>query len=180
ADLSSIKRVYSHNQSLAQCRAWLDSSLPNAERIAVASNAEAAKRAKESAKSAAIAGSAAAEAYDLPIQVANIEDRPDNTTRFLTIGHDVVTPSGNDKTSLLLSGGHTPGSLQQLLYPLATHKINMTRIESRPSRRKKWDYVFFVDVQGHCQDPELAAALTEIEQASSLFRILGSYPRAVL
>ncbi|MDH3647870.1 MAG: prephenate dehydratase [Gammaproteobacteria bacterium] len=179
-DLSQIRQVYSHQHSLSQCRTWLDAYLPDAERIAVSSNAEGARRAKGNTDGAAVAGGAAAEVYDLKIVVSNIEDRPDNTTRFLIIGHDALPPSGQDKTSLLLSAGHTPGSLQKLLYPLATHKVNMTRIESRPSRRKKWDYVFFVDVQGHAEDENLAAALAEVEAATSLFRVLGSYPKAVI
>ncbi|MBT8143231.1 MAG: prephenate dehydratase [Gammaproteobacteria bacterium] len=178
--LDKVERVYSHQQSLAQCRAWLDEYLSHAERIAVSSNAEGARRARNEANAAAIAGDAAAEVYGLDLIVSNIEDRPDNTTRFLVIGRDLFPPSGHDKTSLLLSAGHHPGALQELLYPLATHAINMTRIESRPSHRQKWDYVFFVDVQGHAEDEVIADALTELEKVASLFRILGSYPRAVL
>lgn len=179
-ELSTIECVYSHQQSLAQCRAWLDEFLGHADRIAVSSNAEGARRARGEPTSAAIAGEAAAEVYGLDLVVENIEDRPDNTTRFLVIGRDLFPPSGQDKTSLMLSAGHHPGALQQLLYPLATHAINMTRIESRPSRRQKWDYVFFIDVQGHSDDAELAHALTELEKATSMLRILGSYPSAVL
>ena len=178
--LDKIERVYSHQQSLAQCRAWLDEFLGHAERVAVSSNAEAARRARKEKNTAAIAGDAAAEVYGLKTVVSNIEDRPDNTTRFLVIGRDLFPPSGHDKTSLMLSAGHHPGALQELLYPLATHAINMTRIESRPSRRQKWDYVFFIDVQGHAEDEVVADALRELEEASSLFRVLGSYPRAVL
>ncbi len=178
--LDKIERVYSHQQSLAQCRAWLDEFLGHAERIAVSSNAEGARRARNEENAAAIAGDAAAEVYGLKNVMSNIEDRPDNTTRFLVIGRDLFPPSGHDKTSLMLSAGHHPGSLQKLLYPLATHAINMTRIESRPSRRQKWDYVFFIDVMGHAEEEVVADALRELEKASSLFRVLGSYPRAVL
>ncbi|MBT8137923.1 MAG: prephenate dehydratase [Gammaproteobacteria bacterium] len=179
-DICKIQKVYSHRHSLAQCRSWLDEYLPGIERIAVSSNAEGARRAKDEAGAAAVAGDAAAEVYGLECLVSNIEDRPDNTTRFLVIGRDLFPPSGHDKTSLLMSAGHTPGSLQQLLYPMATHDINMTRIESRPSRRQKWDYVFFVDVEGHADDEKVAAALAELEKVTSLFRVLGSYPSAVV
>jgi chorismate mutase/prephenate dehydratase len=110
----------------------------------------------------------------------NIEDRPDNTTRFLVIGRQSYPPSGQDKTSLLLSSRHKAGALYALLSPLAEHKVSMTRIESRPSRRGKWDYVFFVDVEGHCEDPGIAAALEDLKSAASLFRVLGSYPCAIL
>ncbi len=112
--------------------------------------------------------------------MANIEDRPDNTTRFLVIGRDLFPPSGRDKTSLLLAARHKAGALHEILFPLAKHKISMTRIESRPSNRGKWDYVFFVDVEGHAEDPKIAGALKDLEVAASLFRVLGSYPCAIL
>ncbi len=178
--LDEIQQVFSHAQSLAQCRAWLDQRLPDAERLAVSSNAEAAKLAAASENAAAIAGEAAAEVYGLDVLMANIEDKPDNTTRFLVIGRDLFPPSGNDKTSLLLSSKHEAGALQELLYPLAKHDVSMTRIESRPSHRRKWDYVFFVDVEGHVEDPRVAAALKDLEVATGYFRVLGSYPRAIL
>ncbi|MFO7287360.1 MAG: prephenate dehydratase [Gammaproteobacteria bacterium] len=181
-DMSAIKRICSHSQSLAQCRGWLAQHLPNVERIAVSSNAEAARRARDEEGTAAIAGESAAEVYGLDVLCPNIEDEADNTTRFLVIGRKTFPPSGNDKTSLLVSakGTEGPGVLFHLLEPLARHRVNMTRIESRPSRRKKWDYVFFVDVDGHADDPKLKQALTEIEQQSNLFRVLGAYPKAVL
>jgi len=114
--------------------------------------------------------------------VADIEDRPDNTTRFLVIGRDLLTPSGDDKTSVLVSASDTAGAgvLHTLLSPFSKHGISMTRIESRPSRRKKWDYVFFIDLEGHADEPPLADALAELEQGTSLFRVLGAYPKAVL
>ncbi len=180
AGLKSIRRIYAHTQSLAQCRDWLKENLPGVECIAVGSNAGAARRARDEAGAAAIAGQAAAEVYGLDILAANIEDRADNTTRFLVLGRDLFAASGHDKTSLMLSTSHTPGALQALLYTLSTHDINMTRIESRPARRGKWDYVFFVDVEGHADDPELAQALVELQKHTSLFRVLGSYPSAVL
>ena len=181
-EIGQIKRICSHSQSFAQCRAWLAQCLPDAERIVVASNAEAARRARDEEGTAAIAGESAAEVYDLAVLFANIEDEADNTTRFLVIGRKTFPASGEDKTSLLVSatGTEGPGVLFHLLEPLARRGVNMTRIESRPSRRKKWDYVFFVDVDGHAEAPVVQQALTEIEQQASLFRILGAYPKAVL
>ena len=180
--LEKIVRVCSHQQSLAQCRQWLDEYLPNAERVPVSSNAEAARRARDEDGTAAIAGQAAAEVYGLNIIVPEIEDAPDNTTRFLVIGRKLFSPSGNDKTTLLVSAGDTqsPGALHRLLGPLAEHGISMTRIESRPSRRRKWDYVFFIDVVGHADQHPLSTALEELKKQSSLFRVLGSYPCAVM
>lgn len=180
ASLAEVRKVYSHQQSLAQCRAWLEQRLAGIEQVAVASNAEAARLARDEAGAAAIAGEAAAEVYGLSVLMANIEDRPDNTTRFLVIGRDSPGPSGRDKTSLLLSSRHKAGALQELLFPLARHKVSMTRIESRPSRRRKWDYVFFVDVEGHVQDENVAAALKDLEIAAAWSRVLGSYPAAIL
>jgi chorismate mutase/prephenate dehydratase len=181
-DLGSIKRICSHPQSLAQCRAWLAQYLPQVEQVPVSSNAEGARRARDEESTAAIAGDSAAEVYGLNILFANIEDHADNTTRFLVIGRQLFPSSGNDKTSLLLSASGTqgPGVLHHLLDPLARHGVNMNRIESRPSRRRKWDYVFFVDVTGHADDPPLKDALAEIEKATTLFRVLGSYPEAIL
>lgn len=180
--LESIVRVCSHQQSLAQCRHWLDEHLPNIERIPVSSNAEAARRARDEDGTAAIAGQAAAEVYGLNVMVPEIEDTEDNTTRFLVIGRKLFAASGNDKTTLLLSAGDTqsPGTLHRLLEPLARNNISMTRIESRPSRRKKWDYLFFIDVVGHADEPPLKHALDDLKKQSSLFRVLGSYPCAVL
>lgn len=180
--LRDVKRVCSHPQSLAQCREWLKEHLPEVELIAESSNAEAARRARDEKGTAAIAGETAAEVYGLDILAADIEDRPDNTTRFLVIGRRTFGSSGHDRTTLLVSTGHTeaPGALHRLLEPLARNRISMTRIESRPSRRRKWDYVFFVDIEGHCDEPRVARALASLRQRASLFRILGSYPRAVL
>lgn len=181
-DLAAIKRICSHSQSLAQCRGWLAQYLPSVEVIPVSSNAEAARRARDEEGTAAIAGESAAEVYGLDVLYNNVEDEADNTTRFLVIGRKTFPPSGDDKTSILVSakGTEGPGVLFHLLEPLAKHSVNMTRIESRPSRRRKWDYVFFVDIDGHADDPLLKQALGEIEQQSSLFRVLGAYPKAVL
>ena len=178
--LDAVQVVYSHSQSLAQCRGWLDRHLLKAERIAVGSNAEAARLVRDKPETAAIAGETAAELYGLRILARNIEDEPGNTTRFLVIGRQAVAPSGNDKTSLLLSTKNEAGGLHRLLSPLAEHGVSMTRIESRPSRRGIWDYVFFVDIEGHQDDPQVARALADLERAAGMYKVLGSYPRAVL
>ncbi len=179
-DLTGITKVYSHQQSLAQCRGWLDRHLPHAERLAVGSNAEAARLSKETPGAAAIASETAAEIYGLQVLAPNIEDEAGNTTRFLVIGKQSVPPSGEDKTSLLITSKNEAGGLHKLLSPLAAHGISMTRIESRPSRRGVWDYVFFIDIDGHAEDPTIGQALTELAQSAGLFRNLGSYPKAVL
>ncbi len=180
--LADIKRVCAHAQALAQCRGWLDEHLSDAERVPVSSNAEGARRARDEKGSAAIASRAAAEIYGLNLIADEIEDRSDNTTRFLVIGRKLFSASGEDRTTLLVSASGTDdaGALFRLLEPFAEHRINMTRIESRPSRKRKWDYVFFMDVEGHVTDPPLAKALASLEKRASLFKILGSYPRAVL
>jgi len=178
--LPQIERVYSHEQSLSQCKAWLRAHLPGVELIAVGSNSEAARRVRNAPEAAAIAGRVAAEVYGLPVLFADIEDHPDNTTRFLVIGRELFAPSGHDKTTLLLSGHEGPGLLYRLLEPFQAHGVNMTRIESRPSRLGKWAYVFFVDVEGHADDAPVAAALKDLKTVSKLSRVLGSYPRAVL
>ena len=178
--LDQIERVYSHEQSLSQCKNWLKAHLPGRELIPVGSNSEAARRVRNTPEAAAIAGRAAADVYGLPILSADIEDHPDNTTRFLVIGRKLFAPSGEDKTTLLLSGHEGPGLLYGLLQPFQAHGVNMTRIESRPSRRGKWAYVFFVDVEGHAEDDNVAAALADLERVSKLSRVLGSYPKAIL
>ena len=179
--LARIARVCSHPQSLAQCREWLEEHLPGIEQVPVSSNAEGARRARDEDGSAAIAGDTAAEVYGLKILAMQIEDRADNTTRFLVLGRKLFSPSGEDRTTLLVSVGHTdaPGALYRLLEPLAKHRVSLTRIESRPSRRRKWDYVFFMDLEGHAEDRHVAKALAALKLRASLFRVLGSYPRAV-
>lgn len=180
--LDKVVRVCAHPQSLAQCRVWLKEYLNDAELVEVSSNAEGARRARDEAGTAAIAGDAAAEVYGLEKLIADIEDRADNTTRFLVIGRELFSPSGDDKTSLLLSTVDTDdaGALYKLLGPLAKYGINMSRIESRPSRRRKWHYVFFIDIDGHAEDPNMAKALKDLEKNAQLFRVLGSYPKAIL
>jgi chorismate mutase/prephenate dehydratase len=175
-----ISRVLAHQQALAQCRGWLDANLPRAEHIAVGSNAEAARQAGSRDDTAAIAGDTAAELYGLVTVARNIEDEPDNTTRFLVIGKETVPPGGNDKTSLLVSIRNRPGALYTMLQHIAAQGISMTRIESRPSRQGMWEYVFYIDVEGHRDDAPVAAALAALEQETIAVKVLGSYPKAVI
>jgi chorismate mutase/prephenate dehydratase len=175
-----ISRIYSHAQSLAQCRKWLDAHYPHAERVAVSSNGEAAKRIQTEWHSAAIAGDMAAELYNLEKMASNIEDRPDNSTRFLIIGSQDVPPSSEDKTSLMISVRNQPGALHSLLEPFHRAKIDLTRIETRPSVAGIWSYVFFIDFNGHCTEEKVIAVLKEIEPHAAEIKLLGSYPRAVL
>ena len=179
-ELTAIRRIYSHRQSLAQCREWLDANMPRVEQIEVSSNGEAALRVRDELDAAAIAGQCAADIYQLPTLVRNIEDEPNNTTRFLIIGSQPIMPSGDDKTALLVASLNRPGALFNLLEPLARNNVSMSRIESRPSRRGMWDYVFFIDLDGHAQDEPVAKALAELREQASLFRVLGSYPKGVL
>ncbi len=178
--LDEITHIYAHPQALAQCKHWLSEQAAHCQLIPVASNSEAAKYVASHVKTAAIAGDRAAEIYGLSVLAQNIEDEADNTTRFLVIGDQDVGPSGQDKTALLVSTKNQPGALQMLLKPLADHGISMTRIESRPSRQGIWEYVFFIDIEGHHQDETVASALQELEQQAAMLRILGSYPKAVL
>ncbi|MES9868927.1 MAG: prephenate dehydratase [Sedimenticola sp.] len=179
-DLKAVKRVYSHQQSLAQCRLWLDRNLPHAEQITVGSNAEAARLAREESDAAAIAGEMAAEIYQLKGLARNIEDEPDNTTRFLVIGRQKALSTGEDKTTLLCATRNVAGGLSSLLTPLANHNISMSRIESRPSRKGNWDYVFFIDIDGHQDDPDVKQALEDFEKEARMLKVLGSYPNAVI
>ncbi len=175
----AIKEVLAHSQTMAQCRHWIDNHLPQAVVTAVSSNAEAARRAATDASLAAIASESAAGTYGLQILENNIEDDPANTTRFVVIGRLAAGISGKDKTSLLLSGRNRPGALLHLLEPLARHGVSMSRIESRPSPRALWEYVFFIDVEGHQDDEPLLSALVELTRESAAMKILGSYPKAV-
>ncbi|MCV6637035.1 prephenate dehydratase [Candidatus Albibeggiatoa sp. nov. NOAA] len=179
--LSDIKIVYSHQQSLGQCRKWLETHLPHAEKRAVASNAEAAKLAEQNPDSAAIAGKIAATTYDLRKLEENIEDEPNNTTRFAVISQQTVPPTGQDKTSLLLLPTHVEkaGSLFELLQPLSDNQINMTRIESHPAKIEKWQYMFFIDIEGHQQEPTVNQTI-EALKSHAFVKLLGSYPKAIL
>lgn len=177
--LADVATVYAHQQSLAQCREWLDANLSGARWVAVSSNGEAARLAANEPRTVAIASEMAAEVYDLAILAERIEDEPDNTTRFLVIGDHDVPPSGDDKTSLMLSARNRPGALFHLIAPLAEHRIDMTRLESRPTRGRLWEYVFFIDILGHVDSDTLRPVLDALRDEAALCRILGAYPRAV-
>jgi len=176
----SISRIYSHQQSFAQCRKWLDSHFPNAERIAVNSNAEAARRLKDEWHAAAIAGETAAEIYQLEKHASNIEDNPENTTRFLIVAKETVPASGEDKTSIIVSTKDKPGALLEILEPFHRSGISLTRIETRPAPGGSWAYVFFIDFEGHQNDPSIKSVLDELSGKAVQIKMLGSYPRAVL
>lgn len=181
AEGAAVRRVYSHAQSLAQCAGWLGRHLPGAERIPVGSNAEAARRAADEAGAAAIASEAAGERYKLNLLARSIEDDPTNTTRFLVLGRIEPRPTGRDRTSLVMSAENKPGAVHALLSPLAEHRVSMTRIESRPSRARSslWEYVFFIDVEGHESDERVAKAIAALKSKAPFLKILGSYPVAV-
>jgi len=180
-NLQAIRRVYSHSQSLAQCNGWLAQNLPGVERVAVASNAEAAQRAAKEPGAAALAGQAAGERYGLDALARSIEDDPNNTTRFLVLGNLDPAPSGRDRTSLVMSAENKPGAVHALLTPLAAHGVSMSRIESRPARARTalWEYLFFIDVEGHQRDAHVAQALAALRAKAPYLKILGSYPVAV-
>ncbi len=177
---NQIRKLYSHAQSLAQCHEWLNQNLPGVERQAVVSNAEAARLAAEEEGAAAVASRRAADLFGLNSLAENIEDDPKNTTRFLVLATHDVAPSGRDKTSLVMAAKNVPGAVVELLTPLARHQVSMTKLESRPSKMGMWEYVFFVDVEGHHQETAVAGALAELQQRASLIKVLGSYPIAVI
>lgn len=179
-DMSAIKRVVAHAQSLAQCRSWLDTNLPNVMREAVASNGEAARMVQAESESAAIAARAASDLYGVPVLASNIEDEPNNTTRFLVLGHQQVSPTGHDMTSIMVSIRNQPGMLHRLLAPAADAGVDLSRIESRPSRRAAWDYNFFIDLEGHIQEQRVRQVIDNIEGQAAYLKILGSYPKAVI
>jgi chorismate mutase / prephenate dehydratase len=178
AGLDGIEVVYSHAQSLGQCHEWLNRMLPGVRTIRVTSNGEAARMASENPATAAIAGELAAERYGLDIVARDIEDEPNNTTRFLVLGREQTAPSGRDKTSIALSARNRPGALLDLLAPLAEHDIGLTKLESRPARNGAWEYVFYMDIEGHRADAGIQAALKQIEEHCSFIKILGAYPVA--
>jgi chorismate mutase/prephenate dehydratase len=175
----NIRTVYSHPQSLGQCHEWLNANLPKAMRNPVSSNAEAARLAAEHPQdSAAVAGKLAGERFAVPILAVNIEDDPRNTTRFLVLGNQEVAASGKDKTSLVMSAANRPGAVHDLLVPFANHGVSMSKLESRPAKSGLWEYVFFVDIEGHQTDKKVAAALAELKSVAAFVKILGSYPVA--
>ncbi len=177
--IEEIERVYSHPQSFAQCKAWLREYLPGVETIPVSSNAEAARRARNADDAAAIAGASTGNVYGLKNVAGPIEDRPDNTTRFLVLGRELFPTSGNDRTSLLIFIKDQPGALYEVLSPFARHGLSMNRIESRPGHTGRWQYGFFVDIGGHLHDDAMREALAELERVAQEVRILGSYPVAI-
>ena len=177
-DAGAIKEICAHEQSLAQCRQWLDGHFPALPRRPVASNGEAAQLAAEREGVAAIASEAAADRYGLAVLHANIEDQPNNKTRFFVIGDQLVKPSGRDRTSIMVSTRNEPGALYKVLEPFHRHRISLTRIESRPSKVSSWSYVFFIDFEGHRSEPAIAKVLDELEQVATDVKNLGSYPRA--
>jgi chorismate mutase/prephenate dehydratase len=177
--IDAITRVYSHGQSLAQCVQWLAQHLPAVPRIAVASNAEAARLAAAEPGAAAIAGDIAGAIYGLATLAPHIEDEPNNTTRFWVLGRQHVRPSGRDETSLVMSAPNRPGAVYELLEPLARNGVSMSRFESRPARTGLWEYLFFVDLVGHCEDPPVKAALADLARKAPFLKLLGSYPAAL-
>ena len=177
--VGDVQKVYSHAQSLAQCVQWLALHLPAVPRVAVASNAEAARLAASEAGAAAIAGDIAAAIYGLNVLAPHIEDEPNNTTRFWVLGRQAVPPSGKDETSLVMSAPNRPGAVYSLLEPLAKHGVSMSRFESRPARTGLWEYLFFIDIEGHATDAPVAAALAELRDKAPFLKLLGSYPAAV-
>ena len=170
--------IHAHEQTFAQCKHWLDSYCPSVKRVAVASNSQAAKNSKNESKILAIAGSLAADRYGLEIIKENIEDYPDNTTRFITIGLQDVSISGKDKTSIIVTTKNESGSLYRILKPINDNGINLTHITYRPSRVDKWNYSFFLDLEGHKDEKNVKSLLEQLKQASLEIKVLGSYPKA--
>lgn len=173
---NELKRLYSHPQSLAQCRVWVQNHLPHVEIIETSSNARSAEFAAKEKNSAAIAGVLAAERYGLRILESDIQDNSSNATRFLVLGRQCSPPTGKDRTSIMLSITHEVGALYQALASFRRFKLNMTKIESRPSKRKAWEYYFFVDCEGHKDDRKVAKALGELAKHCNFVKVLGSYP----
>ena len=171
-----IRRIYSHPQVFGQCRNWLHQNFPSVERVEVSSTTRAAQIASQESRSAALGGKLAAELYGLAVLEPNIQDSATNTTRFLVLGHKTCPPTGKDRTSIMFSVRDKPGSLYHALTPFNEFNINLSKIESRPSKRKDWEYFFFVDIKGHCEELKLVRALSELEEHCSFLKILGSYP----
>lgn len=176
--LKEIRRVYSNPQVFGQCRVWLETNLPRVELIETTSTTQAAQRATREDGAAAIASKLAATLYNLPILASGIEDLAHNTTRFLVIGREFAAPTGRDKTSIVISIKDKVGALYEMLAPIRRHKINMMKIESRPSKKKAWDYYFYIDFEGHLRDRKVKQMLDELEGKVRFLKILGSYPRA--
>ncbi|MGO4381651.1 prephenate dehydratase [Pseudoduganella sp. RAF53_2] len=177
--MDGVTAICAHSQALAQCQVWLNQNYPNIERRAVASNAEAARMAGDDASIAAIASELAGGKYGLGVVKGHIQDDPHNRTRFAVIGKLQTGPSGSDHTSLVLAVPNKAGAVYQLLAPLATHGVSMTRFESRPARMGTWEYYFYVDIEGHVQNPAVAKALAELKDNAAFFKVLGSYPTSL-
>ncbi len=177
-DLGGVRRVYSHPQALGQCRRWLEAHLPGADRIEAPSTSEAARLAREDAEGAAVASELAADLFGLRVAETKIQDLAANATRFLVLGPNSAEPTGRDRTTLLAMAQDGPGALLRLLEPLARRGLNLSRIQSRPTRRKVWEYAFFLDVEGHAADAPMAEALVELQVACASLKVLGSYPQA--
>ncbi len=174
--LDGVKRICGHYQTLAQCQGWLNLNYPNLIRETVASNGESARIASEDPTAAAVTGEIAGHTYGLQVVQANVQDDPHNRTRFAVIGRLQTGASGKDQTSLVLSVPNKAGAVYNLLAPLATHGVSMTRFESRPARMGAWEYYFYVDIEGHAQDDKVAKALAELKENAAFFKVLGSYP----
>jgi len=175
---AQIKKLFAHPQALGQCRGWVQTHLPRVEIIETSSNARSAEFAAKEKESAAIAGVLAAEKYGLRVLEYDIQDNAANATRFLVLGRQCSPPTGNDRTSLMFSIVHKVGALYHALAPFRRYRINMTKIESRPSKRKAWEYFFFVDCDGHMNDRKVAKALALLADECSFVKVLGSYPNS--
>ena len=176
-NMTDIKTIAAHPQSFGQCHDWLYKHLPHAMQVAMNSNAQAAQEAAKHPDIAAIAGTSASEEYNLPILAGGIEDDHTNTTRFMLLGHESAAPSGNDKTSLICSVPNRPGELGKLIAVLSKANINITRLDSRPSSTGLWDYVFYIDIDGHADDTHIAKALAELQESTLFLKVIGSYPK---
>ncbi|MGO8766482.1 MAG: prephenate dehydratase [Limisphaerales bacterium] len=175
---AQIKKLYVHPQSLAQCRGWIQNNLPRVEIIETSSNARSAELAAREKNTAAVGGVIAAEKYGLPVLEQDIQDNATNATRFLVLGRQCSPPTGHDRASLMMSVADKAGALHQALEAFRRYKINMTKIESRPSKRRAWEYFFFIDCDGHAQDKKVASAIQHLGDHCNFVKILGSYPNA--
>ena len=178
-NISSIKKIYAHEQTFMQCKNWLNKHLPNCKIINVASNSEAAKKVTKIKNSAAIAGQNCSYEYNLIILNKNIQDCFNNVTRFIMIGNNNVAMSGTDKTSIIVSTNNKSGALYSLLQPLSENNISMTKIESIPTKRKNWEYIFFIDIHGHIDQSKIKKALNIVKRKSTFYKNLGSYPKSI-
>lgn len=174
--LKNIKVIYSHPQVFGQCRHWLLSNIPKADLVSVVSTTKAAQLAATKKNAACISSAIAAQLYGLNVLKEDIQDSPHNITRFLVISNNETAPTGHDRTSMVFAVKDKAGALHDMLAPFKRHRINLTKIESRPSKKKAWEYFFFVDCQGHAHDPHVAKVIAQIENQSKFFKILGSYP----